>query len=197
MILSISISKGEKEARVVDFNATLEQLATWSLFELNRLQTVINQKLNDPERNEVIKRQLSVGMKISYFCCDKNDLVEATIEHIKKTWVSVINTHDSRRWNIKFCLINLQNIDTLITHQRNTSGVDKTALRVGDYVGWHSKFGHDVYGVIEKLNPKKALVRLGNSEIWRVPYSLLFPVMEGATADLSAPLCIEGEIVNE
>lgn len=182
---------------MADFNAILEQLAPWSLFELNRLQAVIAQRLDDPERNEAIKRQLSVGMKITYFCSDKNDLVEAVIEHIRKTWVSVINTHDAKRWNIKFCLINLQGIDTRITPQKNSSGVDKIALRVGDHVGWHSKCGHDVYGVIEKLNPKKALVRLGNGEGWRVPYGLLFPIMDGVAADLNAPLCIEGEVVHE
>ena len=51
--------------------------------------------------------------------------------------------------------------------------------------------------IVEKLNPKKALVRLGNGEGWRVPYGLLFPIMDGVAADLNAPLCIEGEVVHE
>ncbi len=173
---------------MIDFDVILEQLAPWSLFELNRLQAAINQKLNDPERNEAIKKQLRIGMKVSYLCSDKNVLVEATIEHIRKTWVSVVNTHDGRKWNIKFCLINLQGLDIHIRTLKNSSGLDKAALRVGDNVGWHSKFGYDIYGVIEKLNPKKALIHLSNGESWRVPYSLLFPVIDGATADLHIPL---------
>ena len=71
-------------------NTIFEQLKPLSLFELNRLRSAISTIMDDPEKNSAIKRHLKVGMKITYFCSDKNALVEATIEEIRKTWASVI-----------------------------------------------------------------------------------------------------------
>lgn len=181
---------------MADFNSILEQLELWSLFELNRLQAALHRLIEDPARNEAIKRQLKIGMKITYFSSDKNSLVEATIAEIRKTWVTVVNIHDGKRWNIKFYLINLQGIDTNIAPKKNSGNLDRNSLKVGDRVGWHSKLGHDLYGLVEKLNPKKALVLLGNGDRWTVSYPLLFLVMDGMSLQ-NGQLCIEGEIVND
>ena len=91
-----------------NFNSILEQLKPWSLFELNRLHSAIGRLLDDPTKNEAIKRQLKVGMKITYFSSDENRLIEAIIQEVRKTWASVINIHDGKRWSIKFHLINLR-----------------------------------------------------------------------------------------
>lgn len=178
-----------------DFNSILEQLEPWSLFELNRLQSAIDRLLDDPARNEAIKRHLKVGMKITYFCSDKNDLIEATVEEVRKTWASVINIADEQRWNVRFSRINLQGIDIDIAPKKYSGGLNRNSLKVGDHVGWHSKLGHDVYGVIEKLNPKKALIRLGTGERWAVPYPLLFLVIDGVVTTPNGHLCIEGEVI--
>ena len=177
------------------FNSILEQLEPWSLFELNRLHSAMERLLDDPTRNAAIRRQLKVGMKITYFSGDKNCLIEAIIQEIRKTWASVINIHDGRRWSIPFYLINLQNMDISIAPKKHSGSLDRNSLKVGDHVGWNSKLGHDLYGVVEKLNPKKALIRLGNGERWAVSYSLLFLVMDGVPTDQDARLCIEGEVI--
>ena len=179
---------------MADFNGILEQLGPWSLFELNRLRCAINRLLDDPARNEAIKRQLKPGMNITYFCGDKNTLVEATIEEVRKTWASVVDIKDGKKWNIKFYLINLQEIDTSIQPKRASGGLDRNSLKVGDRVGWHSKLGYELYGVVEKLNPKKALIRLGGGEQWTVSYSLLFLIMDGISIQ-GGQLCIEGEVI--
>jgi hypothetical protein len=177
-----------------DFNSILEKIEPWSLFEVNRLHSAMGKILEDPARNEAIKRQIKVGMKITYFCGDQNNLVEATIEEVKKTRVFVVNIHDGKRWNINLYLINLQGIDTSITAKKISDRLDRNTLKVGDRVGWHSKLGHDLYGVVEKLNPKKAVIRLSNDEQWRVPYSILFVVMDGVSIQ-GERLCIEGKII--
>lgn len=179
---------------MADFNSILEQIEPWSLFELHRLNSAIAKRLDDPARNDAIKRQLKVGMQITYFCSDKNSLVEAIIDEVRKTRASVINIHDGQRWNINFFLINLEGIDTSITPQKHSGGLDRNSLKVGDHVGWNSKLGYDMYGVVEKLNPKKALVRLGNGDRWTVSYPLLFLVMDGVSIQ-GSQLCIEGEVI--
>ena len=184
-----------KVSMMADFNTILDQITPWSLFEVHRLRCALGKLLDDPVRNEAIKRQLQIGMKITYFCSDKNALVEATIEEVRKTLASVVDIKDVRKWNIKFYLINLEGIDTSIQPKRTSGGLDRNSLKVGDRVGWHSKLGYELYGVVEKLNPKKALVRLGNGEQWTVSYSLLFLVMDGFSIQ-DGQLCIEGEIVS-
>ena len=134
-------------------------------------------------------------MKITYFSSDKNRLIEAIIQEVRKTWASVINSHDGKRWSIKFHHINLQDMDISIAPKKYSGGLDRNSLKVGDHVGWNSRLGHDLYGVIEKLNPKKALIRLGNGEFWTVSYSLLFIVMDGVSIDQDTRLCIEGEVI--
>ena len=176
---------------IADFNKILEHIAPWSLFEINRLGSALAKLLNDPARNEAIKRQLKIGMRISYFCSNKNSLVEARIEEIRKTWVSVADILDGEKWDIQFCLINLQGIDTNINPNKYLGSLDRNSLKVGDRVGWHSKLGHDLYGIIKKLNPKKALIQLSNDAQWTVPYSLLFLVMDGS----SIPPCIDGTVI--
>ena len=179
---------------MADFNTILDQIELWSLFEVHRLRSALGKLVDDPSRNEAIKRQLKIGMRVSYFCSDKNTLVEAIIEEVRKTWASVINVEDGKKWNIKFYLINLQGIDTNIAPKKHSGGLDRNSLKVGDRVGWHSKLGYDLYGVVEKLNPKKALVILGNGEQWTVSYSLLFLIMDGVSVQ-GGQLCIEGEVV--
>lgn len=179
---------------MADFNSILEQIESWSLFELHRLNSAIAKLLDDPARNQAIKRQLKVGMQVTYFCSNKNSLVEAIVDEIRKTRVSVINVHDGQRWNISFFLINLEGIDTNIVPKKYSGGLDRNSLKVGDHVGWNSKLGHDLYGVVEKLNPKKALVRLGNGDRWTVPYPLLSLVMDGVSMQ-GGQLCIDGEVI--
>ncbi len=182
---------------MADFNAILEQIESLSLFEMNRLNSAITKLLDDPARNDAIKRQLKVGENITYFCSDKNTLVEATIVDIRKTRASVLNIQDGKKWNISFYLMNLEGIDTSIRPKNYSGDLDRNSLKVGDHVGWNSKLGHELYGLVEKLNPKKALVRLGNGERWTVSYPLLFLVMDGAVnSTRNEPLCIEGEFTS-
>lgn len=179
---------------MADVNSIFKQLESLSLFELNRLRSAISIALDDPVKNQSIKNHLKVGMKITYFSSDKNNLIEATVVDIRKTRASVVNTDDGTTWNINFYLINLQGIDVNIVPKRSFGGLDRNSLKVGDHVGWHSKLGYELYGVIEKLNPKNALIRLSDGQQWTVSYSLLFLIMDGVSIQ-SRNLCIEGEVI--
>ena len=60
--------------------------------------------------------------------------------------------------------------------------VRRDLLRVGDTVGFRNRSNREVYGVVTKLNPKTASVRLTTAEQWRVHYGFLFHVLD-AQAD--------------
>jgi hypothetical protein len=179
---------------MTDINNIFKQLEPLSLFELSRLRSAISRVLEDPIKNEAIKCHLKIGMKITYFSSHKNDLIEATVVDIRKTRASVINTEDGVKWNIRFQVINLQGIDINIIPRKSSGGLDRNSLKVGDCVGWQTRMGYEVYGVVEKLNPKKALVLLGNGEQWTVSYPLLFLVMDGFSTQ-NGQICIEGEVI--
>lgn len=167
-----------------DFNTILEQLQSWSLFDLDRLYSAVRHLLNDPAKQETIKRHLKIGMTITYLDYDSNRLVEATILDIKKTRAGVMNLNDKKKWNIPFCCINLEDVDLSPRPKKRGIGLDRSAFSVGETVGWSSsQSGHDLYGVIKKLNPKKALVQLGNGDLWTVRYAYLFPVMDGVIGE--------------
>lgn len=129
-------------------------------------RSALGNLLDNRSRNETIKRQLKIGMRISYFCSDKNTLVEANIEAVRK-----------------------KGIDTNIAPKKHSGDLDRYSLKVKDRVGWHSKLGYYLYGVVEKLNPKKALMRLGNGEQWTVSYSLLFLIMDSVSVQ-DGQLCM-------
>lgn len=175
-----------------DIFKDLEQL---SLFDLNRLRSAISKTLDDPERNDAIKYHLKTGMKIQYYCSQDNKLVEAIVVDIRQTRISVVNIEDGVKWNIKLYSINLEGVDTNISPKKSSGGLDRNSLKVGDYVGWYSgKTGNDIYGTVEKLNPKTAHIRLSGGEKWIVYYPSLFIVTDGVCS-ISGSLLIEGEVV--
>lgn len=176
-----------------DMNTLFKQLEPLSLFELSRLRTAISRTLADPMRNEAIKRQLKIGMQITYFSSKQNDLVEATVVDIRKTRATVVNTVDGSSWYVKFYAINLQGINTDILPKKPLAGLDRNSLKVGDRVGF-LKAEEEVYGIVTKLNPKRALIQLSNGDEWFVSYPLLFLVIDGLSTQIELPW-IEGEVI--
>src|SRR5471030_3261911 len=109
---------------MADINGIFKQLESLSLFELNRLCSAISIALEDPVKNNEIKRHLKIGMKITYFLGEKNNLIEATVVDIRKTRASVIKTAGGTKWNIKFYAINLQRIDVNIAPKKSSGGLN-------------------------------------------------------------------------
>ena len=174
---------------MIDYSNILKELDQASLFELYRLNQAIWKQLEDPKRNQLIKRQLKPEQNISYFDADENRLIEATIIDIKRTRALVKNKHDGRRWNIPFYHINIDHTDTDIKPAQ--AKVDRSSLKIGDTVCFTDKQGDEVFGQVTKLNPKTAGVLVGNVQ-WRVAYSYLSTVLEGQT---DSNLFLEGELL--
>lgn len=165
-----------------DISSILQQAESLSLFELHRLKSAMVRMLEDPQRVARAKCQLRIGMRITYFCCNTNQMLPATITEIHRSTVSIIDHQDGRPYRLYICCIQLdETIDPYppTAHQR----LDRNSLKVGDHVGWHSKLGGEAYGVVEKLNSKSASIKLANGARWRVAYSLLFPVVDCAVRE--------------
>lgn len=160
----------------MDYNLILTELQKASMFDLFRLQAAIRKWLDDPERLRAIKRQLRPGMEITYFDAHENRLISARVVELRKTRAAVQDLETGKRWRIPFYMINLQEVDTKLVPQR--CSVDRLSLRIGDTVGFQGRDGQELFGTVIKLNPKRAKIQTAN-EVWVVPYSMLFPVIEG------------------
>lgn len=179
----------------VDINRLYQEIDNLSLFDLKQLNRVIYHLLDDPDRNLAVKRHLKIGMTISYFSSETQTLVDAIITDIRKTMISVRNIDDHKGWNIYLSSINLEGKDVLIPNRRETGKLDRHSLKIGDRVGFSSNNGDDVFGVIKKLNPTKAVVKLNNGDTWNVHYSFIFLITEGVSVDTNGHLLIECEVI--
>ena len=173
----------------------IKHLEDLSLFELWRLQCVISQLLEDPNKINLIKMALRTGMGISYFDGRENREIQATVIEIRKTKVLVLNKDDGKYWNLPFYMLNLTNVNTNISTPPTQRKFSKINFKVGDNVGWVStKLHQELFGKIIKLNPKYAKISLPDGRLWNVTYSLLFPIVEGELHKTSGVL-IEGEVI--
>jgi len=175
---------------IIDLPSLLENLEKLSLFDLNRIQLALYNMTKDPERLAEVRRKVRVGMLITYFCPDTNNFFKAHVTEVLRNNARVTNVHDGQGWLIHLCYIQLDSHDTSGT-ARNTKSLDRNSLKVGDRVGWNSKLGRELYGVVQKLNPKMVVVKLQDGQIWRVAYSLLFPVLDCDVTDKVQPLYID------
>ncbi len=156
-----------------------------SLFDLYRLNIAISNELNNPQRLDKVKQSLRIGMEIFYFDQEKNSQVAATVREIRRTRVAVVNKHDGKIWNLPLYFINLSAVDTQIHASPHQQGLSKNQLSIGERVGFYSRReNREVYGEVRQLNPKTiSLLEYTPAGImrWKVPYSLLFKVIEGKT----------------
>ncbi len=142
----------------MDYNSVLEQLKEASLFDLFRVNCAIDLLLNDPEKLRIIKRQLRINQKISYFDQQRNGLVEAVIVEIKKSNILVQTLETPpKRWILPLYMLNIDAVNTDIQSLRSKKGLDKTAVKVGDLVGFLGHENEEKYGVVKKLNQKLLL----------------------------------------
>lgn len=177
----------------------LDEVYKLSLFDLRQLNDVVYALLDDPQRILSVKKQLRIGMDITYFCRETNSQVRAVILEIRKTQTLVENMIDKRKWNIYFSSIILNNQTPFIANQNQhkKGTLNRHSLHVGAHVGYTSKYGQDVFGTVEKLNPKRAIVVLNNGERWNVRYGSLFLVTDGVSVDNNGHLLIHGEVIQE
>lgn len=162
----------------MNFNDISKLLESKSIFDLWCINCLTSNLMQDDTRNKIIKRQLRVGMEITYFESSENRLIEASILEIRKNKVVIRNKHDNKTWLLNFYMINLDNVTNILDNLRAV-GISKANLKVNDHVGWMSqKINKELFGNVVKLNPKKATIKLSNGELWTVPYNMLFSVMD-------------------
>ncbi len=163
----------------MNYSRIIDDLNSASLFDLFRLYVAINQQLDDPKRIDQVKSRLRPGMKIKFFSWDKNRLLEGIVIKLNRTQCEVRCHDDQLVWNVRYCSINLDEVETDILVSTASKGISRTQLRVGDLVGFCDRQNREKYGQVIALNQKTASILVNEREKWRVAYSFLFPIIEG------------------
>ncbi len=162
----------------MNYDTLLKEIQKASLFDLFRINAIIYNEIDNPERIRRVKMLLKPGMRISYFEPADNRVWDAVVLELKRTRLLVENISSRKKWSIQYAAVNLAGADTAITVSHAAETLDRNTLKVGDTVG----FRHDnteLYGTVIKLNPKRAKIQVSEKEIWTVSYPLLFKVIEG------------------
>lgn len=161
----------------MNFNEITKLLKSATQFDIWQINRVTYDLLNDENKINDIKRKLRISMEITYLDFASLKFIDATILEIRKHKVLVKNKHDNRDWLIYIFSINVDNLTDILTYR---NGKSKINFKINDHVGWISQkmYNNEIFGTIIKLNPKKAKVRTTNGELWTVPYSMLFPILD-------------------
>ncbi|MCK4869861.1 MAG: hypothetical protein KAS93_02000 [Gammaproteobacteria bacterium] len=160
----------------------ITQLEKATPFQLWRLRALIDKLLEDPNRLMHVKRKLYLGKEITYFAPEENRDITAIVINILRTHVLVKNTCDGKQWKLPLYVLNIDDLPTDVVNN-NHQKVDRLSLKVGEKVGFiaRRKGSKLLCGVVTKLNPKTAGIKILTGELWRVSYGALFYVLEAET----------------
>lgn len=170
----------------MDYSKILRELENASLFDVYRLKCAMNIFLEHPEKLSKIKRQLRVGMVLSYFSGRENKLNHAVLEEINRTNVCVRDKKNGKRWSVPFYALNLSNLNEEFNVSINREELTRSDFHVGEHISFLGKNEQETYGIITQLNPKTASITTGDNSRWRVSYSHLFKIVN-AQGQKSSP----------
>jgi hypothetical protein len=166
----------------MDYSKFMNELNDASLFDLYRLRVAISKELENAKRINEVKKRIQKGDVISYFEENENRLIQAEVIELRRTRVLVKNKHDMKQWIVPFYMINIEELSTDIRYSTKTMGMNKNEIRKGDLVGFRNKNNKNVSGKVIRLNPKTVTVFVEPNQEWRVPYSMLCPIIDGEIA---------------
>ena len=98
----------------MDYTYLINELNKASAFDLYRLYAAIGKELRNPNRINVIKQALILGMELSYFDFVENRLIKARLLEVKQKNALVLQHESNKQFFIPYSVINLDSIDTEI-----------------------------------------------------------------------------------
>lgn len=163
----------------MNYSEIIEALENASAFDLYRLQTALDNMIDDPKRILEVKMAVRAGLEIEYFDAAANRVEKAIVEKIKQTKAIVRNLRDGKRWQVHLSSINVRESASNIT-LKNTEGLSKNELSLGETVGFIDNNGQQQCGTVVRLNQKTVTIE-AEDRGWRVSYALLHKVIEQET----------------
>lgn len=163
---------------VVEYDQLVAFLKQASVFEIYRMSAAIQNELENPQRRSRVNNKIKEGDLVEYYYAKTNTFIKAII--IQKALKNVIVQHidNGRRWQIPLYWLKLDSREFVF--ERAARGLNKNEVKVGDFVGfYHTKYEEDITGRVERLNQKTVSLITPEEKRWRMPYQILYPVIDG------------------
>lgn len=152
--------------------AALDQL---SLFDLGCFERAIQSLSQDPARIARARSYLRPGIEVEYWCEKDHTFIKAVVVELHRSTALLEHVGDCQRWKVYYSQIVPPDASPLLPP---ASSLPKSEWRAGDLVSFKDKQNREHLGTIEKINPRRAHVRLKSGQIWRVDYALLARIHE-------------------
>ena len=107
----------------------------------------------------------------------------------------VRHVDDGRRWQIPLYWLKIDSREFVF--ERAARGLNRNEVKVGDFVGfYHQKYEENITGRVERLNQKTVSLITPEPRRWRVPYQLLYPVIDGEQIEAMQGIEFQSEMGN-
>ena len=162
----------------MNYSDIINALNHASAFDLYRLRHAIDNMIDEPKRLIDIKAKLRLGQTAQWYDPSDNRVYNGTLVKIKQMRALVNSHHDSRRWDIPLCAINIHQVDVNIG-QPHKKGLTKNEIQIGERVGFVDNHGVEHSGEIIRLNQKTVTITDHEAQMsWRVSYALLHKIID-------------------
>jgi hypothetical protein len=165
----------------MNFTHVLGLLQEASIYDLYRLKVALQNEMENPAKIFEVRQHFTEGDQICYFNAVTNTLAQARVLEKKQKYVLVQDLKDHQTWKVPYYMINLSGKSSDIDPQHREK-LTRNHLKVGEFAGFKYD-GKQYIGVIEKLNLKTVQLKTRTNHCYRVPYGLLFKVIEGQGFD--------------
>jgi hypothetical protein len=159
----------------------LTELNKASLFDLHRLRVAMSNEMDNPRRILAVKRNLQIGMELTYFDAVENRLIKAKLLELRQKKVLVLDTEQQKKFVMPYHMLNVDGIETSIHESSDVLTINN--LKVGERVGFtNSRNGQLVAGIIKRLNHKTVTLETNQGKQWRASYRCLHRIHESEIA---------------
>ena len=166
-------------SEIIEYDQLVAFLKHASLHEIYRISSAIQNELDNPQRILAVKEKIREGDYVEYFDAKTNMLTRARVLKKQQKKILVQNCDDMKHWALPYHWLK---IDSREFNFRNPDkkGLHKNELSVGRWVGFtNSRNGETVVGRIQGLNQKTVSLITAMGHRWRVPYQLLYTIIDG------------------
>jgi len=96
----------------MNIQSVFQALQSASDFELFRLKVAIDKLLEDPNRINVLRQKMVVGMQLDFFSEEENRAIACEFLEVKRTRATVQEIETGKRWTLPFYYLNLDHVAT-------------------------------------------------------------------------------------
>jgi len=153
--------------------------------DLYRLYLTIRRMLDNPKRILESRRQLHIGMTVSYVADDLTQpMRQGRILELRQTQALVEDIATRRRWSLSYAAVIADATATTPSAPHDPpppppSRAQREDFMIGDTVAFTDQHLHERIGTVVRVNQKTASIQCNPDEgHWRVSFALLRKVVD-------------------